>query len=480
MAINDLYLRPDAGDGPNSVRLRPDGADAALYLGRPLTIVNVRRAVNARPVESELNLLLTLLAAAAVTAPFVQQADQWVRPQFTPSRYPDAVQNLLLTLLPTTLAPFINEAEAKPVELAKRQHEATQNLLLTLLAAPAVALPFVPTEWAQPVSRAVRVAETSPNLRLTLLPTTLAPFQSSDWTRATGRVWRQYQAESNLFFSTLGPKPFVNESWPAPPRLSGRVAEATQNLLVTTLAGAAASAPFIPAEWGRPAPLLTRSVEAVQNLLGTLLPTTLPPFVPKDWLVFKQVPGRVAEATSNLLTSTLGLVQQPMPFIPVEWTANQKPVTRVSEPQTNRLLDLFPVTQRPLNQVNWPRALGAVSTDRAREAVPNLTILIAPQPKPFVAFDWLQPRVSRFRPLIYSDPNLVLLYITDVFGGLSGTDLLEAFARVSELDAQVLTAQLSTAARTGNLEAMALMARLDAAAVMMKLEAVKDNPELSA
>lgn len=210
------------------------------YLFRPPTVTNIRRIIPRRTYETD--------------------------------------QNLLLSLLPTTLRPFIPEQSdfVRPWFTAFRQLDPqSQNLLLTLLAQTAAAIPFTPTDWTQLRGVITRRYEDSRNLLLTLLPTTLKPLTAQ------------------------------NVDWQRPQYVQPRTMEATQNriILPTTMAplniqkASDDRSPFVP----------QRQYEDSQNLLLTLLSTTMRPFVPEqsDFVRSPMMPQRQYEDSQNLSLTLL-------------------------------------------------------------------------------------------------------------------------------------------------------------------------------
>lgn len=114
------------------------------------------------------------------------------------------------------------------------------------------------------------------NLTLSLLPTTQKPFSPESLMRMNSDRFLLRQdlyAPENLTLSLLPTtqKPVKPFEWPmAPPRIMGRVADAVQNLLTSTLA-AVPLAPLKAAEWSRPLFAPSRASEQALNLLLTTL-----------------------------------------------------------------------------------------------------------------------------------------------------------------------------------------------------------------
>jgi hypothetical protein len=237
-----------------------------------------------------------------------------------------------------------------------------------LLAATAAATPFEPTDWTPelPPSR-IKPVDLVQNLLLTLYPTTLAPFINEEWPTPRYTVSRAIESAAvnqNLYLP-LG-RPFVTNNWPAIPRRTSPVTEAAQNLLLTALAAAPATAPFEPTDWSVPARPVLRQSEAVQNLLLTLLPTTLAPFVPEEWAVSTQRPTRSTEAFPNLLLTTLAQTSA-APFVSYDWTVLPVRTTKPQEVAPNIALTLLPTTARPFVSYDW--------TPPPRDRAPHIAVI---------------------------------------------------------------------------------------------------------
>ena len=130
--------------------------------------------IPARPYEDTENLLLTLLTpTAAAASPFVPFA--WERPTITTNRPTDLQPNLLPTLLSLDPAYAFRSPTVTNVRMIipRRTHEVDPNLMLTLL--PTTLRPFVPeqSDFVRSPMICVRQSKNVQNLSLTLLPTSV-------------------------------------------------------------------------------------------------------------------------------------------------------------------------------------------------------------------------------------------------------------------------------------------------------------------
>jgi len=342
-------------------------ANETTYVTRAPTILPRQYRPPRPSTEPTPNLLLTLLAATAAATPF--EPTDWT-PELPPSRIKpvDLVQNLLLTLYPTTLAPFINEEWPTPRYTVSRAIESAavnQNLYLPL------GRPFVTNNWPAIPRRTSPVTEAAQNLLLTTLavaPAT-APFVPMDWTVPPAKLTKQSEVAQNLLLTLLPTTlaPFIYEEWPASPARRVSVTEAAQNLLLTALAPTAQAAPFVPMDWTVVPARPSKSSETTPNLLLTLLPTTLAPFIPEEWVVSTTRPTRSTEAGTNLLTTTLAPSVQAAPFVPFDWTVLPRTLARTSEWSQNAALTLLPTTARPFVSYDW--------TPPPRDRAPHIAVI---------------------------------------------------------------------------------------------------------
>jgi len=251
--MNDINLRPGAGDGINDVRLRPEGADAIAFAGpfRPFDWTVPQQAATRRVENQDQNLALTLLSlnpAYLFRTPTVTNVRAII-----PRRTYEVDQNLALTLLPTTLKPL------------------TGNNL----------------DWMRQQQVQVRAIE--PEQNRIILPTTMAPFipQKASDDRAPFIPARPYEDTENLLLTLLTPtaaaaSPFVPFAWERPTITTNRPIDLQPNLLPTLLSLNPAYAFRSPTVTNVRMIIPRRTHEVDPNLMLTLLPTTLRPFVPQQ------------------------------------------------------------------------------------------------------------------------------------------------------------------------------------------------------
>ncbi len=172
------------------------------------------------------------------------------------------------------------------------------NLLVTVLAS---GLPFNNSQLqAAPRPLAtVRPADPTRNLLLTLPPGSL-PFAKADWPiiQPAPRVSVSFESR-NLLAPLLAP-PFGQTDWPIQPKLARqREADATRNVLLTLPPG---SLPLNQSNWPTLSPSRGLGFDVAPNLLETLLGSTTPPFVQRDWALVPQfVTLRPAEPIPDIL-----------------------------------------------------------------------------------------------------------------------------------------------------------------------------------
>ena len=102
------------------------------YAFRSPTVTNVRFIIPRRTYEIDQNLSLTLLSPVSVV-PFAPT--DWAQLRGVIPRQSEQTQNLSLTLLPTTMRPFVPQkaSDDRAPMICVRQYENVQNLSLTLL-----------------------------------------------------------------------------------------------------------------------------------------------------------------------------------------------------------------------------------------------------------------------------------------------------------------------------------------------------------
>lgn len=239
------------------------------------------------------------------------------------------------------------------------QADGQSNLLTSTLAVVATATVVQPFDFTQPVKGRFAQADATPNTLIrVLIPAQLLPIgtNSDDFTQPSRRVQSQSDSAANLLLNTLSAAPQVLPAGQILDGLQWRKSVSPQdtsyvNLLSGTLS--LTPGPFVPvdtAQWG----FATRAQDTqFQN--GTLLRLVIAqaapfasvdtaqrarPFAPQDTTAPQSIlyqvqvsapirsidttqgmrrPGAQADASSNLLTSTLRVVG-PLPFVAADWT----------------------------------------------------------------------------------------------------------------------------------------------------------------
>ena len=362
------------------------------------------------------NLLNTLLPTTL--APLNNDSDDWgERSQYVPSRSIEAAQNLLGLYLPLG-KPFVTPNWPAVPYSAPRVAEAVQNLLETTLALAPV--PFVAGDWTVPRLNAQRTADATQNLLNTLLPTTLAPFKPVDRTVPQQPARRTTDTAQNGVLATLGllpqPVPFNDNNWLVPSKPERRRVEATSDALPTLY-------PLIP-----PAQqYVFRTPTAVSNGYWpkprindnqtNTLQTVYVPFCSFDWTVPPlSWPTRNRDIDENLQMSTLGPgFVYPMPFPSVNWEVAPRNRRSNQSPSDNNPLmsELLPVGTLPSPFVNYDWTVSPqsrVTANRAAE-LDLLNSTLAPTgtfASPFASADWTARIRTHPMPQVFVDENLTL------------------------------------------------------------------------
>lgn len=251
------------------------------------------------------------IPAPASASPFIPNLFQNPFPRLQIGQS-NVTQNLLLTVLAvaavTTVfrAPLITSVPKQSSQPAI----SVPNLLTSTLAPAVVASPFLPADLAQPRTRAAyRQSQDQQNLLTT--PGLTPPFRQSDWPGVAKRAGIQQQGfQQNLLLAPGIAPPFLPTALaqPALKRISSQ-AQDYQNLLVGTLAQAIA-VPFKQSDWQTPASgYQQRTVSEVNLLTNTLaVIAAAAPFTPMDFSMPRiSVPVLRIDMPPNLLTGVLGV-----------------------------------------------------------------------------------------------------------------------------------------------------------------------------
>ena len=315
------------------------------FLFRDPTVTNVRYITPRRTYEVDQNLALTLLTTTL--APFTRNNLDWMRQQQVQIRSIEPEQNRII--LPTTLAPLVlaNDDTSRLRSITRHQETAEQNLLLTV--PPLTLAPFTTNNLDWMRQQQVQVRSSEPEQNRSILSTTLAPFTTNnlDWMRQQQVQVRSDDEPQNLLLTLLAPSvvaatPFVATTWEQRTVMVGRLVNETTNLLLSLLP--TTLAPFVNENWPAPPRITPRAEDPYQNLLLTLLATisALAPFAPTEWVTTTpQQVRRKEDGYVNMLL--LGIPPPPvvvLPFSSYDWVQSRQPLVFKREDSTYNFLAL--------------------------------------------------------------------------------------------------------------------------------------------
>lgn len=217
----------------------------------------------------------------------------------------------------------------------------------------------------------------------------------------------------NLLLTTLAVAaaiaPFNQTDWPQPRARAVAQAEQAQNFLPLR-AEVVALSPFAQLDWpASPKRIAVARVvpEQAQNLFGTVLAPAVQPFAQTDWPSFPRASSRQLELVQQpfVLTQPAEVVT---PFTQLDWPVPVRVKIRAHE-QVQQLLPLIqPAAQAPFAQLDWSVAR-AVDVPLAFESLNLLTTTLAPAPVvlPFSQLDWpTPPGITKFD--LYDPPNTII------------------------------------------------------------------------
>lgn len=213
MAVNDVYLRPDAGDGPNGVRLRPDAPDSAGGAAPNFQSGSVAADIRYSPRANQSG-VMNVSAAGLLTVLSVVTATISVRP-------PTYVKYVQIPPPQLWVAPNLAVGMAAPAP--------------GLLGKSAVE-PVYSKRWAVQAELGPNLAVSMPAVVATQL--LRAALIDPVYSRRSGMMPEQ---SPNLLFGTLGFRLFEQAEWPNPPPIKRAVPEVSPNLAV----GMAPAAPVV-------------------------------------------------------------------------------------------------------------------------------------------------------------------------------------------------------------------------------------------
>jgi len=337
--------------------------------------------------------------------------------------YGVGAQNLLLTTLAVTAAPFtpvLFEQLRAPAPLAA--YASDQYRVNTLLLS---ATPASNHDWPNPVARSSALQFWTYGT-LPYFQTAVPPFSQTDWQNPASRKTAQdFAYQGTLLLPVLvSGFPFSQTDWQNPvPRRTG------QDWSYSTIAYAllVQPAPFVPYDFGNP---VSRK-GITQDWDYGLLPyfqTAVPPFSKTDWpnpatrqygqdfnyqgTILQPTPAAVQfrapvlsnyervraaeqpEPPPNLLLSTLVPPTGPEPFYQLDW---QNPTTRKSATQdfVYNATRFLPVTAGPAPFFNadWQNPWSKVGAHAAE--LYTTAFILASTTAPFAQYDWPNPTTRR-------------------------------------------------------------------------------------
>jgi hypothetical protein len=188
------------------------------------------------------------------------------------------------------------------------------------------------------------------------------------------------------------------------PRLPQQQFDLFPNLLVTTLAVAAAAVPFSNPDWPTPRAQRAPQVDVVPNLLTTTLAPS--PFVrPFDWSSPKSVQQLDGFAIPNV---TINQAAAPVAKInPIDWSS-PKSTQRLDRFDIPNLTVRLPIpVQGQFKPLDWPFAKSVQQKDKFD--IPNVTAKLPVGLAPFKVVDWSVQlnRTSSYR-FEFNPPNTTI------------------------------------------------------------------------